>query len=265
MRGHRAAITVGAEIRARDAGSAGSNSPSARAERGSARRQNAAGQREQESARDTAMITPLLHKLAETNLPLVKRVIVAAAVFTTFTFARMSDLQTLLEGDVIDFQTHIEVYFDRAKNNQRRHSNLVRPDNRAQGAELADRLSLGEALQASQHEVAAAQRTQPPRAASERALFLRVVRGKMGVQAVSRAEFERVVKQELAALGFDVTEITLCSFRVGSMTTVVAMGENFDMMMQHGRWRSAEAARKYVSHSLEKLTSVSRLLNRAVA
>ena len=67
----------------------------------------------------------------------------------------------------------------------------MRLDNRAQGAEPADRLSLGEALQASQREVAAAQRTQPPRAASERALFPRVVRGKLGVQAVSRTEFER--------------------------------------------------------------------------
>ena len=85
------------------------------------------------------------------------------------------------------------------------------------------------------------------------------------MQAVSRTEIERVVKQELAALGFDVTEITPHSFSIGGMTTADAMGEDFDMLMQHGRWRSVEAARRYVSHSLDTLTSVSRALNRAVA
>ena len=94
------------------------------------------------------VITALLHKLTKTNLPLIKQVIVTAAVFAFFTFARMNDLQTLLEGDVIEFQTHIEVYFNRAKNEQRRHGNLVCLDNRAQDADPADRLSLGEALQA---------------------------------------------------------------------------------------------------------------------
>ena len=83
--------------------------------------------------------------------------------------------------------------------------------------------------------MAAAQRTQPPHAASERALFPRVVRSELGVQAVSRTEFERVVKQELAALGFDVTEITPRSFRIGVMTIADAMGEDSDMMMHHGR------------------------------
>lgn len=96
----------------------------------------------------------------------------------------MSNLQTLLEGDVIKFRTLIEMYFDRAKNDQRRHGNLVRLDSRAQGEQQDKLPSLGETLQTLQREVAAVWR--PARMASVRALLPRVVRGAQGGRASSQ-------------------------------------------------------------------------------
>ena len=62
-----------------------------------------------------------------------------------------------------------------------------------------------------------------------------------------------------------MTEIMPRSFRIGGMRTAHAMGGGSGMMMQHGRWMSAEAARRYVSHNLDKLTSVSRALHVEIA
>lgn len=211
------------------------------------------------------MVAALLRKLQEGDMPLVERVILTEAVFAFFTFARFDDMNCLLAGDVIEFDAHWEVYFDKAKNDQRRNGNLVRLDKHVPEEAAADQLSFGGALQLLQHEVAKAAPEHQRKARGKRALFPRVVRGTLGMQPVSRTEFVRVMRKTLTALGYEARDYTPHSFRIGGMTTADAMGEAFDLMMQHGRWRSAEAARRYISQSVSKAVSVSKALNKAVA
>ena len=70
------------------------------------------------------MIVSILRELAGGKLSLEDQVGASAAALAYFTFARHSDLAVLRCEDVTVGPSYVEIFFERAKNDQRRHGKL---------------------------------------------------------------------------------------------------------------------------------------------
>ena len=64
-------------------------------------------------------------------------------------------------------------------------------------------------------------------------------------------QFSDGLRQLLGAKGFQVGDISSHSLRSGGMSLAIAMGADFSKAMVHGRWRSAEAATRYVCETVD--------------
>jgi integrase len=183
------------------------------------------------------MIVSILRELAGGKLSLEDQVGASAAALAYFTFARHSDLAVLRCEDVTVGPSYVEIFFERAKNDQRRHGKLCHVP-RAQGL-----LDLGSVLS----KLRSALGDRSP----EAPLFPHIVRGRKTSLPIKCQQFSDSIRQLLARKGFNVQDISSHSLRSGGMSMAIAMGVDFSKAMAHGRWRSADAASRYVCETVD--------------
>ena len=204
------------------------------------------------------MIQYLLQYLQRRDINLTQRVCITAGVFSFFIFARASDMQVLRADDVVERGKYVEVFVESAKNDQRRDGRVVHLPVRL----AADDGTLGSCMRLLREAVS---RQSPDLDISQVALFPGVKAGEVHeTKSVSYSHYSRVVKQTLKEGNFDVTDIGTHSFRSGGMTAASAMDADFDRLLQHGRFRSDRAAKRYIAPSVKKAVSVGVTLHTAV-
>ena len=70
--------------------------------------------------------------------------------------------------------------------------------------------------------------------------------GRVGIEALSSAAVAEIIKARAAAAGLDSVQIAGHSLRSGFATAAAAAGVSERTIMRHGRWSSAQTARRYI-------------------
>lgn len=82
-----------------------------------------------------------------------------------------------------------------------------------------------------------------------------------GNTCISYTRARELIKEALALLGFDAKKFGTHSFRSGGATSAAKQNVPDRLFKMHGRWKSESAKDGYVSESLHKRLSVSKMLH----